>query len=77
MGVAGSKLFYAGVEPERSVPQLFAVDLDSGQHRAIGSIGMVSHERQTGLAASPDANPWSSPPVDTDDARLMLLHLGR
>jgi Tol biopolymer transport system component len=75
--VAASELFYAGIEPERSVPQLFAVDLDSGQRRAIGSLRMVSHERQTGLAASPDGQSVVVAQVDTDDARLMLLRLGQ
>jgi hypothetical protein len=67
--VAGSKLFYAGIEPERSVPQLFSVDLDSGVRRVIGSIRMVRHERQTGLVASPDGLSVVVAQVDTDDAR--------
>lgn len=66
--VAASKLFYAGIELERSVPQPFSVDLDSGVRRVIGSIRMVSHERQTGLAASPDLSAVIAQ-VDTDDAR--------
>jgi len=75
--VAGSELFYAGIEPERPVPQLFVVDLDSGRRRAIGSFRMASHERQTGLAASPDGQSVVVAHVDADDFRLMLLRLGQ
>ena len=75
--IAGGELFYVGIEPERSVPQLWAVDLKTGQRRAIGLLRKLSNDWQTGIAASPDGQSVVASQVDSDDAKLMLLRLAQ
>jgi Tol biopolymer transport system component len=75
--VAGTKLFYAGFGPARSLPQLFVVDLNTGDWRVLGPLRRLSHEWQTSIAASPDGQSAIVTQVDSDDTRLMLLRLSQ
>ena len=58
--VAGSELFYAGIEPERPVSQLFVVDLDSGVVR-LDRLGWPVTSGERASPHRPMVNPWSSP----------------
>jgi TolB protein len=75
--VAGASLFYVCQEASRRVPQLVAVDLDSGERRILGPLRKLSHEWQTSIAASPDGQSVVITQVDSDDTRLMLMQLGQ
>jgi hypothetical protein len=56
---------------------LWAVDLKTGQRRAIGLLRKLSNDWQTGIAASPDGQSVVASQVDSDDAKLMLLRLAQ
>lgn len=71
--VSANRLFYVRVDPANSLAQLEVVDLNTGNQQVLGPLRRLSHEWQTGVAASPDGNSAIVTQVDSDDTRLMLF----
>lgn len=73
--VAGGTLYYINLEPARSAPALVTADLGSGKRREIAALRKLSGEWKNSIAASPDGQSVVVTQADTDESRLMLLHL--
>jgi Tol biopolymer transport system component len=73
--VAGNKLFYVGLEPTSSTPQVVSIDLRSGERKVLGTFRRLNQEWQSNIAASPDGQSVVVSQIDRDDTKLMLFHL--